>query len=109
MLCNDAGLKRNDDGACVSNCDKWVLDDNTGDMKCVDKCPHWWYTEIAGFCKNDEWKNAVVIAFFVGLILILGLIAALVFVLIKKDVINIDCLRREKSEPESLLPNNPMP
>ena len=83
-----AGLKLSPDGyTCVSDCERWAEDASTGELRCVDECPGWWYSEDGGFCKEEKWRKSTAIAVPVALVVVvLAVILTIVLVRRKRSV-----------------------
>ena len=79
-------LQLNGDGVtCVSTCEKtkYSEDEKTKELKCVDKCEHWWYKEQKnGLCKKEAWRKNTAIAVPIVIVVLAGA-AVGVFFLIK--------------------------
>ena len=82
--CALGGPKRAENGGCVEACDFWVADGASGEFQCVDGCPHWWYTEKGGFCRDDAWKKAMLGEGLVWLVFVLVLVGVIVYKLAKE-------------------------
>ena len=74
-----------DDVTCVSACEGKTFseDEKTKELKCVDKCEHWWYKEQSdGLCKKEAWRKNTAIAIPIAVVAI-AVIVVLVFLLVK--------------------------
>ena len=72
--CASVGLKRGEDGACVASCDRWVRNESAQELECVSACPHWWYSNVDGFCRDDSWKRGVLGLGLVCLLVVVGVV-----------------------------------
>ena len=45
----------------MTDCRPWTEDAATGELRCADACPHWWYSESDGLCKEEIWRKDVAI------------------------------------------------
>ena len=80
-VCSGA-LKLAPDSArlCVADCEPWTEDAETGELRCVEACPGWWYRAEDGLCRAQAWRRTVAIAVPAALgagILLAVLVAAL--------------------------------
>ena len=81
-------LEKSGDGfTCVKTCEKtkYSEDEKSKELKCVDKCEHWWYKEQKnGLCKKEAWRKNTAIAVPIVIVVLAGVAVALVFLLKKK-------------------------
>lgn len=87
----------NGDGfTCVTECEKkkYSEDEKSKELKCVDKCEHWWYKEQKnGFCKKEAWRKNTAIAVPIVIVVLAGAGVAVFFLLRKKG----SCAKSEQS------------
>lgn len=72
---------------CVSTCEKkkYSVDEKSKELKCVDKCEHWWYKEQKnGLCQKQAWRKNVAIAVPIVIVVLAGVAVAVVFIIKKK-------------------------
>ena len=63
---------------CVVECALWVKESD--ELRCVDECPHWWYTAEDGLCKEEAWRKDTAIA--VPIVVVVLAVAAVVALLV---------------------------
>ena len=74
---------------CVSTCEKkkYSVDEKSKELKCVDKCEHWWYKEQTdGLCKKEAWRKNTAIAVPIVIVVVAVVIVVVVLVIKKKKV-----------------------
>ena len=94
-------LSREDGQLCVTSCDLWTEDAQSGELHCADSCPDWWYSSDDGLCKEEKWRKSTAIAVPVVVVVILaGVILAIVMVRKKMKA------KAAKKEPEKEMRDN---
>ena len=77
--CKDGYQLNSVGNACVVECALWVKESD--ELRCVDECPHWWYTAEDGLCKEEAWRKDTAIAVpVVVVVLIIAVVVAIVIV-----------------------------
>ena len=76
------GTKLSTDGqTCVTSCDTWTEDAQSGELHCVEACPGWWYSSEDGLCVEEKWRKSTAITVPVVVVVILaGIIITIVIV-----------------------------
>ena len=92
------GTKLSTDGqTCITECDLWTEDAQSGELRCVESCPDWWYSSEGGLCVEEKWRKSTAIAVPVVVIVVaVGVVLAIVIVRKKTKAKNVE--KKEKSE-----------
>ena len=88
-------LSREDEQLCVTSCDIWTDDTQSGELCCVDTCPGWWYSSEDGLCVEEKWRKSTAIAVPVIVVVILAGIVLTIVIIRKKTK-----AKAAKKEPE---------
>lgn len=85
--CNPEKYKLSLDGKkCVTSCKLWVENDEDDDdeapreLRCVEECPDWWFSEEDGLCVNNEWKLDLAISVPVIIVIVATIVCATLYV-----------------------------
>ena len=77
----DLKLDLDDKDLCVSDCEHWTKDANTGELRCVEECPGWWYSKSDGLCKEEKWRKSTAISVpIVAVVIVLVAVILAVFI-----------------------------
>lgn len=65
----------------METCEKLYYEEDN-DNKCIDECPHWWFKNRDGFCKEEKWRwtTAIVVPSVIGGLLFIYLLGSMVAV-----------------------------
>lgn len=69
-----------------------------GELQCVEECPHWWYKERDGICKEEKWRKSTAIAVPIVLVVAVAITVVVILILKKKRAAKQKKLESEKSQ-----------
>ena len=76
-------VSMDDEFLCVTECERWVKDAATSELRCVDECPDWWYSSDGGLCVEEIWRKNTAIAVPIAVVA-LAAIAIITVIIVKK-------------------------
>ena len=82
--CPEGTKLSTDEQLCVTECDLWTEDAPTGELRCTDSCPGWWYSSDGGLCVEEKWRKSTAIAVPVVVVVILAGIVLGIIIIRKK-------------------------
>ena len=69
------------------------------ELRCVEKCPEWWYSSEPGLCREEKWRKSTAISVPIAVVVVAAAVLLTVFIVRR---------RKQKGRAAEKKPEGPM-